>query len=146
MRKALSGTRFEGNGYVSLCTSFVWIQGHILLQMLQGSCAMSQANPIVRASMQGSPRRRRNRSNEIDELCAYIRGPLLAFPAYGKRLLQLARIVTVSNMPSAEAPSIPQTQTAALVRELGGKIEFRTDYPVPKPGVNEVLVKVLYTG
>jgi propanol-preferring alcohol dehydrogenase len=107
---------------------------------------MSQANPIVRASMQGSPRRRWNRSNKIDELWAYIRGPLLAFPAYGKRLLQLARIVTVSNMPSAEAPSIPQTQTAALVRELGGKIEFRTDYPVPKPGVNEVLVKVLYTG
>ena len=68
------------------------------------------------------------------------------FPAYGKRLLQLARIVTVSNMPSAEAPSIPQTQTAALVRELGGKVEFKLDYLVPKPGINEVLVKVLYTG
>jgi alcohol dehydrogenase, propanol-preferring len=49
-------------------------------------------------------------------------------------------------MPSAEALSIPQTQTAALVRELGGKVEFKPDYPVPKPGVNEVLVKVPYTG
>ena len=49
-------------------------------------------------------------------------------------------------MPSAKAASIPRTQTAALVRELGGKVEFKLDYLVPKPGINEVLVKVLYTG
>ena len=42
--------------------------------------------------------------------------------------------------------NIPQTQTVALVRSLGGQVEFRTDYPVPTPGRNEVLAKVLYTG
>lgn len=42
--------------------------------------------------------------------------------------------------------TIPKTQTVALVRELGGKVEFPTDYPVPTPGQNEVLAKVLYTG
>ncbi|PYH45017.1 zinc-dependent alcohol dehydrogenase [Aspergillus saccharolyticus JOP 1030-1] len=41
---------------------------------------------------------------------------------------------------------IPQTQTVALVNELGGRVEFREDYPVPTPGHNEVLAKVLYTG
>jgi hypothetical protein len=41
---------------------------------------------------------------------------------------------------------IPQTQTVALVRALGGEVEFKTDYPVPIPGRNEVLAKVLYTG
>ncbi|OQE26809.1 hypothetical protein PENSTE_c005G10335 [Penicillium steckii] len=41
---------------------------------------------------------------------------------------------------------IPQTQTVALVRDLGGSVEFKTDYPVPTPGRNEVLAKVLYTG
>lgn len=43
-------------------------------------------------------------------------------------------------------PHIPQTQTVALVRELGGEVEFCDDYPVPTPGQNEVLAKVLYTG
>lgn len=42
--------------------------------------------------------------------------------------------------------SIPQTQTVALVNTLGGNVEFKTDYPVPIPGRNEVLAKVLYTG
>lgn len=42
--------------------------------------------------------------------------------------------------------TIPQTQTVALVRSLGGQIEFKTEYPVPIPGRNEVLAKVLYTG
>lgn len=41
---------------------------------------------------------------------------------------------------------IPKTQTVALVRELGGNIEFQDDYPVPIPGQNEVLAKVLYSG
>ncbi|KAL2012276.1 hypothetical protein VTN00DRAFT_4994 [Thermoascus crustaceus] len=41
---------------------------------------------------------------------------------------------------------IPKIQTAAIVRELGGKVEFQDDYPVPTPGQNEVLAKVLYTG
>ncbi|KAM0119053.1 hypothetical protein ACP6JC_004371 [Aspergillus fumigatus] len=41
---------------------------------------------------------------------------------------------------------IPQTQTVALVSELGGKVEFDDNYPVPVPGQNEVLAKVLYTG
>lgn len=41
---------------------------------------------------------------------------------------------------------IPQVQTAALVSKIGGELEFRDDYPVPEPGQNEVLAKVLYTG
>ncbi|KAL4803725.1 chaperonin 10-like protein [Aspergillus unguis] len=41
---------------------------------------------------------------------------------------------------------IPKVQTVALVRELGGRVEFPDDYPVPSPGDNEVLAKVLYTG
>jgi hypothetical protein len=41
---------------------------------------------------------------------------------------------------------IPKTQTVALIRQIGGDIEFQTDYPVPAPGHNEVLAKVLYTG
>ena len=41
---------------------------------------------------------------------------------------------------------IPKTQTVALVRDLGGEVEFKTDYPVPTPGRNEVLAQVLYTG
>lgn len=45
-----------------------------------------------------------------------------------------------------QAASIPSTQTAALVRKLGGPVEFDESYPVPKPGRNEVLAKVLYTG
>jgi hypothetical protein len=40
---------------------------------------------------------------------------------------------------------IPQRQTVALVRNIGGKVEF-ADYPVPVPKSNEVLAKVLYTG
>jgi Zn-dependent alcohol dehydrogenase len=42
--------------------------------------------------------------------------------------------------------SVPQTQTVALVSKLGGEVEFREGYPVPTPGQNEVLAKVLYTG
>ncbi|KAJ5173116.1 Polyketide synthase enoylreductase [Penicillium capsulatum] len=42
--------------------------------------------------------------------------------------------------------SIPKTQTVAVVNSLGGNVEFQTDYPVPVPGRNEVLAKVLYTG
>lgn len=41
---------------------------------------------------------------------------------------------------------IPSKQTAALVRELGGQVEFVDDYPVKLPGQDEVLAKVLYTG
>lgn len=44
------------------------------------------------------------------------------------------------------AQPIPSTQTVALVRKLGGSVEFVTDYPVPTLGDNEVLAKVLYTG
>jgi len=47
--------------------------------------------------------------------------------------------------PSA-VPSIPETQTVALVRKIGGEVEFRDDYPVPAPKKNEVLAKILYTG
>lgn len=46
-------------------------------------------------------------------------------------------------MPSIK---IPKTQKVALVRELGGPIEFVNDYPVKMPGQDEVLAKVLYTG
>jgi len=41
---------------------------------------------------------------------------------------------------------IPKTQTAAVVEKLGGEVVFRHDWPVPTPGKNEVLAKVLYTG
>ncbi|KAL4932651.1 chaperonin 10-like protein [Aspergillus undulatus] len=41
---------------------------------------------------------------------------------------------------------IPHAQTVALIRELGGPVEFPDDYPVPSPGTNEVLAKILYTG
>ncbi|KAL4887150.1 putative alcohol dehydrogenase [Aspergillus karnatakaensis] len=41
---------------------------------------------------------------------------------------------------------IPKVQTVALVRELGGPVDFVDDYPVPTAGTNEVLAKVLYTG
>ena len=46
-------------------------------------------------------------------------------------------------MPSL---SVPEKQVVALVRELGGPVEFVEDYPVQKPGQDEVLAKVLYTG
>ena len=49
-------------------------------------------------------------------------------------------------MSAATPEPIPTTQTVALVNELGGELIFKTDYPVPKPGPDEVLVKVLYTG
>ncbi|KAI1359027.1 alcohol dehydrogenase [Xylaria arbuscula] len=42
--------------------------------------------------------------------------------------------------------SIPDTQTAATVPKLGGGVVFVHDYPVPRPGHNEVLAKVLYSG
>lgn len=42
--------------------------------------------------------------------------------------------------------SIPETQTVALVRQLGGRVEFVDEYPVKFPGQDEVLAKVLYTG
>lgn len=41
---------------------------------------------------------------------------------------------------------IPSSQTVALVRQQGGPVEFDSSYPVPKPGRDEVLAKVLYTG
>ncbi|KAI2634452.1 GroES-like protein [Xylaria nigripes] len=42
--------------------------------------------------------------------------------------------------------TIPTTQTVAIVPKLGGGVQFVRDYPVPQPGRNEVLAKVLYTG
>ncbi|KAI1331496.1 GroES-like protein [Xylariaceae sp. FL0255] len=42
--------------------------------------------------------------------------------------------------------SLPATQTAATVPKLGGGVVFDHAYPVPKPGHNEVLAKVLYSG
>ena len=47
---------------------------------------------------------------------------------------------------NGEKQRIPKTQTVALVNELGGELIFKDDYPVPEPGPDEVLVKVLYTG
>lgn len=41
---------------------------------------------------------------------------------------------------------IPKTQTVALVRRLGGPVEFVHDQIVIMPGRDEVLAKVLYTG
>lgn len=42
--------------------------------------------------------------------------------------------------------AIPTTQTAATVPKLGGGVVFKHDYPVPQPGQNEVLAKILYSG
>ncbi|KAI7341181.1 hypothetical protein KC315_g301 [Hortaea werneckii] len=42
--------------------------------------------------------------------------------------------------------AIPSKQTVALVRQLGGPLEFIHDWPVPQPGPDEILAKVLYTG
>ena len=53
--------------------------------------------------------------------------------------------ISYSNM-SSSTPAIPKTQTVAMVRKLGGPVEFVSDYPVPVPGENEVLAKMLYTG
>jgi len=49
---------------------------------------------------------------------------------------------------TATTTKVPTKQTAALVRAQGpnAPVEFVDDYPVPKVGHNEVLVKVLYTG
>ena len=44
------------------------------------------------------------------------------------------------------AYKIPEKQTVALVRKLGGPVIFQEDYPVPRLNNNEVLAKVLYTG
>ncbi|KAL4869092.1 hypothetical protein BDV12DRAFT_185481 [Aspergillus spectabilis] len=41
---------------------------------------------------------------------------------------------------------IPKIQTVALVRALGGPVEFVDDYSVPTPGTNEVLARILNTG
>lgn len=41
---------------------------------------------------------------------------------------------------------IPTHQVAALVPKLGGPVNIISDYPVPKPGQDEVLAQVLYTG
>lgn len=49
-------------------------------------------------------------------------------------------------MASNGNTAIPKTQTAAVVNELGGNVQFVTDYPVPIPKSDEVLVKILYTG
>jgi len=43
-------------------------------------------------------------------------------------------------------PDLPKTQRAAVVEKLGGPLEIRSDWPVPIPGKNEVLAKILYSG
>lgn len=44
--------------------------------------------------------------------------------------------------------SIPSVQTAALIENPGNDahIVFRSDIPVASPGVNEILVKLAFTG
>jgi hypothetical protein len=44
--------------------------------------------------------------------------------------------------------SIPSVQTAALIENPGddARIVFRSDIPVGNPGVNEILVKLAFTG
>ena len=68
-------------------------------------------------------------------------------------LLSLSKLLTSINLRRATlhittmgSIDIPNTQTVALVRELGGTVEFKSDYPVPTPDRNEVLAKVLYSG
>ena len=48
----------------------------------------------------------------------------------------------------AAPPTVPNrtTQTAALVYKQGDPVHIVHDYPIPTPGDNEVLAKVLYTG
>lgn len=68
---------------------------------------------------------------------------MFTFPLGILSAIQSPHSISHTKMGSLE---IPQTQTVALVRNLGGEVEFKTDYPVPNPGRNEVLAKVLYTG
>ncbi|CZR69005.1 related to alcohol dehydrogenase [Phialocephala subalpina] len=49
-------------------------------------------------------------------------------------------------MAISNGTSIPKVQKAATVGELGGPVELVDDYPVPQPGHDEVLAKVLYSG
>lgn len=42
-------------------------------------------------------------------------------------------------------PTIPKTQKAIVFEEFGGPLEYR-DIPVPKPGPNDLLVNIKYTG
>lgn len=64
----------------------------------------------------------------------------LPFTVYIHCLLEANTQITMGSL------DIPQTQTVALIRSLGGQVEFKTDYPVPTPNRNEVLAKILYTG
>ena len=47
---------------------------------------------------------------------------------------------------NGQAEHIPKVQTVALVKDFGGEVIFKDDYPVPTPKNNEVLAKVLYSG
>lgn len=44
--------------------------------------------------------------------------------------------------------AIPQTQTVAWLEKPkpGATLDIRHDFPVPAPGVGEVLIKLEYTG
>ena len=71
---------------------------------------------------------------------------LSAYTAHSLHLIVLSRHSIPLKFHSKMASTIPNTQTVALVRTLGGPVEFVTDYPVPVPKENEVLAKILYTG
>lgn len=45
-----------------------------------------------------------------------------------------------------QSQPIPSTQTVALVKQLGGELQFDSSFPVPEVKENEVLAKILYTG
>lgn len=62
---------------------------------------------------------------------------LSAAPAYSR--LRLARYIT-------SIPNLPTTQKAVYFEKNGGPLIYKTDFPVPKPASDEVLVNVKYSG
>lgn len=47
---------------------------------------------------------------------------------------------------SASSPEIPKVQKAMVFEKNGGPLIYKTDYPVPTPALDEILVNVKYSG
>ncbi|KAH3666624.1 hypothetical protein WICMUC_005608 [Wickerhamomyces mucosus] len=46
----------------------------------------------------------------------------------------------------ATSPAIPKTQKAIVFYENGGELKYDTQFPVPKPKPNEILINIKYSG
>ncbi|ODQ59244.1 hypothetical protein WICANDRAFT_32539 [Wickerhamomyces anomalus NRRL Y-366-8] len=58
---------------------------------------------------------------------------------------QKSRLLLRSLASSAASPTVPETQKAIIFYEPGGQLHYK-DIPVPKPGPNDILVNIKYTG